>query len=233
MAHELQPLPYAFDALEPHIDARTMEIHHDRHHRAYVDNLNAALAKHPKLEGRSTEELLRNIDAVPEDVRTAVRNHGGGHHTHALFWQIMAPNGGGAPSGALAPALEALGGVEAVQRQVSANGLGRFGSGRSWVAVERGGGLWLGSTANQDSPLMDGRTPILGSTSGSTPTTSRTTGGGATTRAPGGTCQLGAGRGAPPAGRWALVDGLAASIPSRRTETRWHDPRRPARPACG
>jgi len=162
MAHELPPLPYGFDALEPHIDKETMEIHHDRHHKAYVDNLNAALAKHPEQQDRGLEDLLRNLNSVPEDIRTAVRNNGGGHHNHSLFWQIMGPNAGGAPSGALAQAFEKLGGFDQVKAQVKANGVGRFGSGWSWIALESGGNLWLGSTANQDSPLTDGRTPILG-----------------------------------------------------------------------
>ncbi|HEV8636928.1 MAG TPA: superoxide dismutase [Chloroflexota bacterium] len=162
MAHELPPLPYPFDALEPHIDAQTMQIHHDRHHAAYVNNLNAALEKHRELQDRDLEGLLRGINSVPEDIRTAVRNHGGGHHNHSLFWQIMGPNGGGAPSGVVAQAFEKLGGFDEVKKQVTANGVGRFGSGWSWIALESGGNLWLGSTANQDSPLMDGRTPILG-----------------------------------------------------------------------
>jgi superoxide dismutase, Fe-Mn family len=161
MAHELPPLPYAFDALEPHIDAQTMQIHHDRHHQTYVNNLNAALEKHPELANRDLEDLLRNLSSVPEDIRTAVRNNGGGHHNHSLFWQIMGPNGG-SPSGGIAQALEKLGGLDEVKKQVNANGAGRFGSGWSWIAVESGGNLWLGSTANQDTPLMEGRTPILG-----------------------------------------------------------------------
>jgi Fe-Mn family superoxide dismutase len=161
MAHELPPLPYAFDALEPHIDTQTMQIHHGRHHQTYVNNLNAALEKHPELQSRDLEDLLRNIGSVPEDIRTAVRNNGGGHHNHSLFWQIMGPGGGGAPSGALAQALEKLGGVEEVKKQVNAAGAARFGSGWAWITLD-GGNLRIESTANQDSPLMEGRTPILG-----------------------------------------------------------------------
>ena len=162
MAHELPKLPYAFNALEPHIDAQTMEIHHGRHHQTYVNNLNAALEKHPELAGKSIEELLKNnLSGVPEDIRTAVRNNGGGHYNHSLFWQLMAPNGGGAPSGAVAAALEKLGGLEEVKKQVNAAGAGRFGSGWTWITVD-GGNLKIESTPNQDSPIMEGRQPILG-----------------------------------------------------------------------
>jgi Fe-Mn family superoxide dismutase len=162
MAHELPPLPYGFDALEPHIDAQTMQIHHDRHHNTYVTNLNAALEKHPELANRDLGDLLKNLNSVPEDIRTAVRNNGGGHHNHSLFWQIMGPNGGGAPSGAVAQAFEKLGGFEEVKKQVNAAGAGRFGSGWAWISAESGGNLRIHSTANQDSPLMEGLTPILG-----------------------------------------------------------------------
>jgi Fe-Mn family superoxide dismutase len=160
MAHQLPPLPYAFNALEPHIDARTMEIHHDRHHATYVNNLNAALEKHPDLQSKSIEELLKNLGQVPEDIRTAVRNNGGGHYNHTLFWQIMGPNGG-QPSGALAAAIENLGGLEELKKQVNANGAAQFGSGWTWVTVD-GGALKLERTPNQDTPLSEGRTPILG-----------------------------------------------------------------------
>jgi Fe-Mn family superoxide dismutase len=163
MAYQLPPLPYSFDALEPHIDAMTMEIHHDRHHKTYVDNLNKALESAPELGEQSIEDLLRNINQVPESIRTAVRNNGGGHANHSLFWEIMGPNGGGNPSGALAQAIESeLGGLAAFQEKFNANGAGRFGSGWSWLVVDQGGGLVLLSTPNQDSPLMDGQTPILG-----------------------------------------------------------------------
>src|SRR6476646_10834023 len=160
MAFTLPPLPYAFNALEPHIDARTMEIHHDRHHNTYVTNLNAALDKHPDLQSKSIEDLIKNLGQVPEDIRTAVRNNGGVHYNHSLFWQIMGPNGG-QPSGALAAAIEKLGGLEEVKKQVNANGAAQFGSGWTWISVDNGA-LKLERTPNQDSPLMEGRTPILG-----------------------------------------------------------------------
>ncbi|MFN8424046.1 MAG: superoxide dismutase [Anaerolineae bacterium] len=163
MAHILPPLPYAFDALEPHIDARTMEIHHGKHHQAYVTNLNAAIDKHPELASWTVEDLLRRIDDVPEDIRTAVRNNGGGHHNHSLFWAIMSPNGGGEPSGALAEAIDgAFGGFDDFKSQVNAGGIGRFGSGWTWLVADANGSLHLYSTANQDSPLMQGHTPLLG-----------------------------------------------------------------------
>jgi Fe-Mn family superoxide dismutase len=163
MAHQLPPLPYAFNALEPHIDAQTMEIHHDRHHATYVNNLNAALEKYPDLQNKSIEELISNMNAVPEDIRTAVRNNGGGHANHSLFWQIMGPNGGGAPpAGRLADALAKLGSFDEVKQKVNQAGATRFGSGWAWISVESGGNLRIESTPNQDSPLMEGRTPILG-----------------------------------------------------------------------
>jgi Fe-Mn family superoxide dismutase len=160
MAHQLPPLPYAFNALEPHIDARTMEIHHDRHHAAYVNNLNAALEKHPELQSKSIEDLLKNLSQVPEDIRTAVRNNGGGHYNHTVFWQIMSPSGG-QPSGALTAAIEKLGGLEELKKQVNANGVAQFGSGWTWLTVDNGA-LKLERTPNQDTPLSEGRTPILG-----------------------------------------------------------------------
>jgi Fe-Mn family superoxide dismutase len=163
MAHELPPLPYATDALEPHIDQQTMTIHHGRHHQTYVNNLNAALEKYPDLQSRSVEDLIKNLGAVPEDIRTAVRNNGGGHANHSLFWQIMGPGGGGPPpAGALADALAKLGTFDEVKAKVNQAGATRFGSGWAWISVERGGGLRIESTPNQDSPLMEGRTPILG-----------------------------------------------------------------------
>jgi Fe-Mn family superoxide dismutase len=162
MAYQLPPLPYSFDALEPSIDAMTMEIHHDRHHKAYVDNLNKALEQAPELANMPVEQLLRNINQVPESIRTAVRNNGGGHANHSMFWEIMGPNGGGAPSGALAQAInDAFGSVDALKEKINANGAARFGSGWSWL-VWNNGKLEALSTANQDSPLMDGMTPILG-----------------------------------------------------------------------
>lgn len=163
MAHELPPLPYAKDALEPHIDALTMEIHHDRHHNTYVTNLNNALKDAPELANKSIEELVSNLSAVPEAIRTAVRNNGGGHYNHSLFWTIMGPNGGGAPpAGPLADALAKLGTLDEIKTKVNAAGAARFGSGWTWISVEPGGALRIESTPNQDSPLMEGRTPILG-----------------------------------------------------------------------
>ena len=157
MAHTLPPLPYAPNALEPHIDAQTMEIHHGKHHQAYVNNLNAALEKAPELADRPLEELLADLNAVPEAVRTAVRNNGGGHWNHALFWRIMGPNGGGEPQGALGEAIRgAFGGVDKMKEQFAAAAGGRFGSGWAWL-VNDGGKLSITSTPNQDNPLMDGK----------------------------------------------------------------------------
>ena len=162
MAHQLPPLPYAFDALEPHIDAKTMEIHHGKHHQAYVTNLNAALEKHPELQSKTVEELVSGISSVPEDIRTAVRNNGGGHVNHSMFWQIMAPNAGGAPTGAIADAINGtFGGFDAFKDAMNKGGAGRFGSGWVWL-VSSGGKLAVESTPNQDSPLMDGKKPIFG-----------------------------------------------------------------------
>ena len=162
MAHSLPPLPYAFDALEPHIDAKTMEIHHGKHHNAYVTNLNAALEKHPELQAKSVEELLKGINSVPEDIRTAVRNNGGGHANHTMFWEIMGPNGGGEPSGALADAINSVfGGLDALKSAVNDGGVKRFGSGWTWL-VHDGTGLSVYSTANQDSPIIQSDTPLLG-----------------------------------------------------------------------
>ncbi len=162
MAYELPPLPYPNDALEPHIDAQTMGIHHDKHHQTYVTNVNAAIAG-TGLESMSPEELIKNLDRVPEDKRTAVRNNGGGHVNHTMFWQIMGPAGGGAPSGALAEAIDRdLGGLDAMKEAVNKAGATRFGSGWAWVVV-KDGKLGVMSTPNQDNPTMDGSgTPILG-----------------------------------------------------------------------
>ena len=163
MAHSLPPLPYPPDALEPHIDSQTMQIHHGRHHQAYVNNLNAALEKAPELQQKSLDELMRDIGKVPEAVRTAVRNNGGGHWNHTMFWQIMAPKGGGKPSGALAQSIDkAFGSFDKFKEQFGAAAVGRFGSGWAWLIVERGGGLKIESTPNQDNPLMDGKTAIMG-----------------------------------------------------------------------
>ena len=162
MAFELAPLPYAYDALEPIIDAQTMTIHHDKHHAAYITNLNAAIAKHPELASWSVEDLLVKLNDVPEDIRPAVRNHGGGHWNHDMFWNIMAPGAGGAPTGALAAAIDAdLGGFDAFKAEFEKAGNTRFGSGWAWLAV-KGGKLVVVSTANQDNPLTDGLKPILG-----------------------------------------------------------------------
>jgi Fe-Mn family superoxide dismutase len=163
MAFELPALPYAEDALEPHIDARTMGIHHDKHHAGYTNNLNSALADHPNLAAKSIEEILGDLDAVPENIRTAVRNNGGGYANHALFWSIMSPNGGGEPTGDLAAAInDAFGSFAAFKDAFSKAGATRFGSGWAWLFVDRTGALKVGSTPNQDTPLMDGNTPILG-----------------------------------------------------------------------
>jgi len=162
MAHTLPPLPYDFAALEPTIDAQTMQIHHDKHHAAYVNNLNAALDKHPELQKKSLEDLLRQINSVPEDVRTAVRNNGGGHHNHSMFWTIMAPRAGGEPSGKLADALKkTFGDFAKFKEALAAAATTRFGSGWAWLTLASGK-LEVSSTANQDSPLMDGKVPILG-----------------------------------------------------------------------
>ena len=160
--HMLPPLPYEYAALEPHIDAQTMQIHHAKHHQAYVNNLNAALDKHPELFQWTLEDLLRKINQIPEDIRTAVRNNAGGHHNHSLFWTIMGPKGSGEPTGALADALKkTFGGVDKVKEQLAAAATSRFGSGWAWLVVS-GGKLEVLSTPNQDSPLMDGKVPILG-----------------------------------------------------------------------
>jgi superoxide dismutase, Fe-Mn family len=162
MAHALPALPYPSDALEPHIDKQTMEIHHGKHHAAYVNNLNAALEKHPDLQSKSAEDLIRNLNAVPEDIRTAVRNNGGGHVNHSMFWQIMGPNAGGAPTGAIADAINSsFGSFDAFKEQFAKAGVGRFGSGWAWV-IDTGGKLAIESTPNQDSPLMDGKKPVFG-----------------------------------------------------------------------
>lgn len=163
MAFELPPLPYDFAALEPHIDAQTMQIHHDRHHNTYVTNLNAALEKHANLQSQSIEDILRNIQDVPEEVRQAVINNGGGHHNHSMFWEIMGPNGGGEPTGALAEAINSsFGSFADLKTKINDAGVKRFGSGWSWLVKDSGGALSVISSANQDSPLMQGLTPVLG-----------------------------------------------------------------------
>lgn len=162
MAHTLPPLPYAYDALEPHIDARTMEIHHSKHHQTYITNLNKAL-EGSALADRPVEEVIAHLDAVPEAIRAVVRNNGGGHANHSLFWSVMSPTGGGAPVGALAAAIERdLGGLDAFKQAFTQAALTRFGSGWAWLAVLPDGRLTVESDPNQDSPLMRGHTPILG-----------------------------------------------------------------------
>jgi Fe-Mn family superoxide dismutase len=162
MAYELPDLPYAHDALEPHIDARTMQIHHGKHHQAYVNNVNAALENHADLAAKSVEDLISDLSAVPEDIRGAVRNNGGGHANHSLFWTVMSPDGGGEPTGDLADAINAAcGSFEDFKKKFHQAGMTRFGSGWAWLSVD-GGKLVVESTPNQDSPLMEGRTPILG-----------------------------------------------------------------------
>ncbi len=163
MAFTLPDLPYAHNALEPHIDEQTMRIHHGKHHAAYVNNLNAALEKHPELADWSLERLMRELNKVPEGIRTAVRNNGGGHANHSLFWTLMKPQGGGQPGGALAQAIDgAFGGFDAFKDKLVATGVGQFGSGWAWLSVDASGKLVVEGTPNQDNPWMHGRTPILG-----------------------------------------------------------------------
>ncbi|ENO3978462.1 superoxide dismutase [Aeromonas veronii] len=163
MSHTLPALNYAYDALEPHIDALTMEIHHSRHHQTYINNLNAALETAPELAALPVEELLRRFDTLPATLQGAVRNHGGGHANHSLFWLVMSPQGGGEPGGELALAIEReLGGFDAFKQAFTQAALSRFGSGWAWLVVDKAGRLQVESSANQDSPLMHGHTPILG-----------------------------------------------------------------------
>jgi len=162
MAHAVPPLPYDYNALEPHIDEQTMRIHHDKHHAAYVTNLNAALEKHPELQQKSIDDLLKGINSVPEDIRTAVRNNGGGHSNHTMFWEIMGPGKGGAPSGALGDAIKAsFTSFDSFKEQFAKAATTRFGSGWAWL-IDAGGKLAIESTANQDSPTMEGKKAILG-----------------------------------------------------------------------
>jgi Fe-Mn family superoxide dismutase len=161
--HELPALPYAHDALEPHIDAQTMEIHHGRHHATYVNNLNAALEGHDGLAAKSIEDLIADLDAVPDSIRGAVRNNGGGHANHTLFWQIMSPNGGGNPTGAIGDAInQKFGSYDKFKEEFTKAGLTRFGSGWAWLVVNGNGEIEITSTPNQDSPIMEGKTPLLG-----------------------------------------------------------------------
>ncbi len=163
MSHTLPALAYAYDALEPHIDTLTMEIHHSRHHQTYINNLNAALADHPELAALPVEELLARFDSLPVQLQGAVRNHGGGHANHSLFWRVMSPQGGGEPAGELAAAIQRdLGGFEAFKQAFTQAALSRFGSGWAWLVVDGSGKLQVVSCANQDSPLQDGLVPILG-----------------------------------------------------------------------
>jgi Fe-Mn family superoxide dismutase len=162
MAFEVPPLPYPFNALEPHIDAQTMEIHHDRHHVAYVNNVNGALEKHPELGQKSIEQLLGDLNSVPEDVRTVVRNNGGGHYNHSIFWTLMAPNAGGEPSGRVAEAInQAFGDFATFKDTLSKAAIGQFGSGWGWAYLS-GGKLQVKGFPNQDNPIMEGGVPILG-----------------------------------------------------------------------
>lgn len=162
MSYTLPDLPYAYDALEPYIDEETMHLHHDKHHNTYVTNLNAAIEKHPELGEKSVEELLADFDSVPEDIKTAVRNNGGGHANHSFFWEILAPNAGGEPTGAIKEAIEeTFGSFADFKEEFKTAATGRFGSGWAWLVI-KDGKLGITSTANQDSPLMDGQTPVLG-----------------------------------------------------------------------
>ncbi|MEI7769165.1 MAG: superoxide dismutase [Chloroflexales bacterium] len=163
MTFELPPLPYDYTALEPHIDEATMHFHHDNHHNTYVTNLNNALASHPDLQGKSLEALISDLDAIPEAIRTVVRNNGGGHWNHSFFWDILGPNAGGEPSGDLAAAIaNAFGSFAEFKDKFKAAGLGRFGSGWAWLVAAADGSLSISSSPNQDSPVMEGKTPILG-----------------------------------------------------------------------
>lgn len=162
MTYKLPDLPYAYDALEPHIDEETMKLHHDKHHNTYVEGVNSAIEGHEDLQKLSIEELVAKLDEVPEDIRTAVRNSGGGHANHSLFWEIMSPNGGGEPTGALADAIkDAFGSFDAFKSEIKTAGTGQFGSGWAWLVVDNGE-LKVTKTPNQDSPLTDGKTPIFG-----------------------------------------------------------------------
>jgi superoxide dismutase, Fe-Mn family len=162
MAHEVPPLPYAYNALEPHIDEQTMRLHHDKHHAAYVTGLNTALEKHPDLQKKSVDELLKGAASVPDDIKTAVRNHGGGHSNHTMFWEIMGPGKGGEPTGAIGDAIKSsFGSFDTFKEQFEKAGVGRFGSGWAWL-IDAGGKLTIESSANQDSPLMEGKKVVLG-----------------------------------------------------------------------
>jgi superoxide dismutase, Fe-Mn family len=163
MAFEVPPLPYAYDALEPYIDEETMHLHHDKHHAAYINNLNNALASYPDLQGKSAEDLIKNLNSLPEAIRTAVRNNGGGHVNHTMFWQIMGPNGGGDPQGAFAEEIKnTFGSLDGLKTAFNDAGVKRFGSGWTWLVRASTGELQVVSTANQDNPMSDGQFPIMG-----------------------------------------------------------------------
>jgi superoxide dismutase, Fe-Mn family len=163
MAYELPPLPYPSNALEPHIDAKTMEIHHDKHHQAYITNANKALEGHPDLAAKPVDELLADLSKVPESIRTAIRNNAGGHSNHNFFWKIIGPNAGGNPKGKLAEAINStFGGFDQFKGELEKAGVGRFGSGWAWLVVNKEGKLQITSTANQDSPISEGLTPVIG-----------------------------------------------------------------------
>ena len=163
MPFQVPPLPYAYNALEPYIDEETMRLHHDAHHAAYVNNLNTAVEKHPELFEKSPEDLVKSLQSIPEDIRTVVRNNGGGHVNHTMFWEIMGPNGGGQPTGELADAItQTFGSFDQFKQQLTQAATTRFGSGWAWLSVDGSGKLVVESTANQDNPLSEGRTPVLG-----------------------------------------------------------------------
>ena len=163
MAYEVPPLPYAYNALEPHIDDQTMHLHHDKHHAAYVTKLNGAVEKHPDLQKKSPEELIRNLNSLPDDIRGVVRNNGGGHVNHSMFWQIMGPNKGGNPSGGIADAInKAFGSFDAFKEKFEAAGVNQFGSGWAWLVRTKSGEFQVKSTPNQDNPMMNGEFPVFG-----------------------------------------------------------------------
>ena len=163
MPFELPPLPYAYNALEPHVDEQTMRIHHDKHHGTYVTNLNKALESAPNLQGKTIEALLTDLDAVPENIRMAVRNNGGGHYNHTMFWEIMKPGGGASPGGGLAAAITvAFGSLDKMKEAINSAGAGRFGSGWAWLVIDKDGKLAVTSTPNQDTPLAAGQKPVMG-----------------------------------------------------------------------
>jgi superoxide dismutase, Fe-Mn family len=163
MSFQMVPLPYAYDALEPHIDAQTVELHYSKHHQTYLNNLNGALEKHPELGNLTIEQLMSDLDSVPEDIRTVVRNNGGGYYNHNIYWAIMGPNQGGEPTGALGEAIRStFGSFESFKEQIEKAGMGRFGSGWAWLSKKADGSLVIHSTPNQDTPLAEGLFPVIG-----------------------------------------------------------------------